>query len=304
MTENESSQRYILITPVKNEEKSISGCVESIARQTIRPVFWLIVDDGSTDDTPKIINNVVTEYGWIKSIVLEKGDRSLGIHYSFVCKKGFDSITKYCQEHGINYDYIGLVDADMILDENFFEYLLLKFKMDSTLGIASGSTWYTDDSQIKSVEQREDLPSGAARLWRKRCFEETGGYQLTHAPDSVSTIKAVLRGWSVRRFKEIKAVETRRTNSADGLWNGWKGLGKRAYFVGIGPFFALLKSIKYSFEYPYYIGFAYFAGYMDSWVYRKEQISDEEIKHYYRSLMPQKHKKFYIEKLKNRKKIE
>lgn len=298
------SPKYILITPAKNEESSILECIQAITRQTIIPALWLIVDDGSTDNTPKIIRDSVNKHEWIENIVLEKSDRDLGIHYSFVCISGFEYITKYCQEHGVKYDYLGLVDADMILDKNFFEYLLSKFKEDPNLGIASGSTWYIDDDQIEYAKQREDLPSGAARLWRKKCFEETGGYQLTHAADSVSNIKAILRGWNVRRFKEIKAVQTRKTSSAEGLWNGWKDIGKRAYYVGVGPIFALLKSIRYSFENPYYIGLAYFTGYIYSWVYQKDQINDEEIKHYYQSLLPLKYKKTYIDKLKKWVKIE
>ncbi|MFZ2498678.1 glycosyltransferase [Methanosarcina sp.] len=299
MTDEDILQDYILITPVKNEEESIFDCIQSIVRQTIRPSLWLFIDDGSTDNTPKIINETMNQYQWIKNIVLEKSDRNLGVHYSFVCRKGFDFIIEYCQKNGIKYDYVGLLDADMILEENFFEYLLRKFENDSSLGIASGSTWYIDGDQIRYAKQREDLPSGAGRLWRKKCFEETGGYQLTHAADSVSNIKAILKGWSVRRFKDIKAIQTRKTSSAEGLWNGWRDLGRRAHYVGTGPTFALLKSIRYSFENPYYIGLAYFIGYLSSWMYRKEQINDEEVKNYYQTLIPQKHKNYYLNKIKN-----
>lgn len=299
MMEEYTSQEYILITPVKNEEGSLFECIQAVVRQTIRPVLWLIVDDGSTDNTPIIISDAVSQYEWIKNIILEKSERNLGIHYSFVCRKGFDFILECCQKNRIKYEYIGLLDADIILDEDYFEFLILQFRKDSNLGIASGSTWYIDSDQVISERQREDLPSGAGRLWSKKCFEETSGYQLTHAPDSVSNIKAVLRGWNIRRYTEIRAIQTRKTGSVNGLWKGWVDFGKRAHYVGTGPIFALMKSIRRSFDNPYYIGFAYFTGYLGSWISRKEQINDEEIKNYYKSVLSRRHLKVHVNKIKN-----
>ena len=44
-----------MIMPVKDEEKIICDVIESIINQTVKPVLWLIIDDGSTDSSPKII---------------------------------------------------------------------------------------------------------------------------------------------------------------------------------------------------------------------------------------------------------
>ena len=42
---------YVLITPARNEEAFIEKTIESMIRQTVLPMKWVIVDDGSTDKT-------------------------------------------------------------------------------------------------------------------------------------------------------------------------------------------------------------------------------------------------------------
>ena len=94
---------YILITPAKNEEYSIPDVLQSIINQTIRPLMWIIVDDGSTDNTPKIIKDFEIKYKWIKTIRLPSRDRDITHHYSYVCKKGFDTAIQYCETDQIDF---------------------------------------------------------------------------------------------------------------------------------------------------------------------------------------------------------
>ena len=46
--------KYVIITPVKNEEKYIAHTIDSVCNQILKPEEWLIVDDGSEDETKKI----------------------------------------------------------------------------------------------------------------------------------------------------------------------------------------------------------------------------------------------------------
>ena len=291
-------RQYILVTPAKNEEKNLSGCISSVAKQTIKPVLWAIIDDGSTDNTPEIIKETKEKNDWIKNITLEESVRDLGIHYSYVCKKGFDFAIEYCKEHEIRYDYVGLVDADIFLEESYFEGLIKEFEKDHRLGTASGETRSIVKEKTIRPKQQENLPSGAARLWRKECFEEIGGYSLTCSADSVSNVKAKLKGWKTRRFKEYKFTQRRMTASANGLWKGWMELGKSAYYLNAPPIFAFVRAIRYLFERPYYIGLAYLFGYLNSYVFGKEQTDDDEIRQYYRHTRPRELKDFYLNKIK------
>ena len=290
---------YILVTPVKNEEKSLYNLIKSVALQSIKPVLWVIVDDGSTDETPIIIKETELKYDWINSIQLDGSIRDLGIHYADICRKGFDFGIRYCNINSIQYEYIGLLDADMVLCTDYFKRLIKEFENNSKLGIASGGIYYIDNKFNEIWEKgRDDLPRGGARIWRLKCFEETGGYLLTYSPDSVSNIKAKLMGWETKQFKEIKAIQTRMTSSAEGFWKGYEIKGVSSYFVNTNSLFVMLRGIKYLFNKPYYIGIAYLWGYIKSFIRREKRIDDEEIRYYYKYIHPKEFVDYYIKKIK------
>jgi len=293
-----ASGRYILITPIKDEERSLPDLIRSVVNQTIKPALWVIVDDGSTDETPNIIEEAKLKHNWIRSIQLDESIRDIGKHYAYVCRKGFDFGIEYCKINGIQYEYIGLVDADMILCTDFFEKLIKKFEKNPKLGIASGGIYYNDDELIHE-KGREDLPRGGERLWRRKCFEETGGYLLTYSPDSVSNVKAKLKGWETKQFKEVKAIQTRKTSSAEGFWKGYKSKGVSSYFINTNPLFVVLKGVRYLFKRPYYIGIAYLCGYFGSFLRKQEQINDEEIREYYKNKFREV-RQYYFNLLKNK----
>jgi len=124
-------KNYVLVTACKNEETNLQSLIDSIVSQKIRPVFWLIVDDGSTDNTPFILERNEVKYDWIKVLRLEQSPRDLGLHLSKVLKKGFEYSINYCELAGLKYSYLGNVDADLTLPSTFFSYLIEEFEKDS-----------------------------------------------------------------------------------------------------------------------------------------------------------------------------
>ncbi len=290
---------YILVTPCKNEEGSLPKLAESIINQTITPKLWVIVDDGSTDGTVSIIKGLVDTYEWIRDIRLEGGFRDLGIHVSDVCRKGFNFAIDHCMQHGYVYHYIGLVDADIILEHEYFEKLMYEFEKNPNLGIASGRGANIIGNKVVQDKQRDNLPTGGARFWRKECFEDTGGYVLTRSPDSVSNVKAILRGWDTKQFNHISFVSTRAHASAEGRWKGYKQFGANNYFIGYTLTHALLKGLKLSIEEPYYTGFAYLYGYFSSLIFRKNRLDDDEVRYYYRRIRPYEIRSYYVKRLMN-----
>lgn len=277
---------YILVTPCKNEEESLPKLAESVINQTIRPVLWVIVDDGSTDKTPQIIQKLVSESPWIKTIKLTENPRDLGIHLAHVYRTGFQYAIKYCKSNNLEYEYIGVVDADIILSDNYFESLIAEFERNPKLGISSGRIGNIVEGKILWEPFREDLPSGGARLWRRKCFEETGGYLPTCSPDSVSNVKAKLQGWEIKKFKHIKAISTRPYAGAEGQWKGYKKLGANNYFIGYTPTHVILKGLTMLYSKNGYFktgaGIAYILGYLTEYLRRAPRINDPEIIEYYR----------------------
>lgn len=287
---------YILVTPAKNEEVDLPAVADSVVKQTIKPLLWVIVDDGSTDKTPDIIKDLQHGHNWINSIRLPPRGRDITYHYAFVCKEGFDHATSYCEKNGIIYDYIALLDADTILEEQFFEKLISEHEQNPELGIVSGGVYQYTDGGIQSRHNSERLPAGTGRLWKKKCFFDTGGYTVEPAPDSISNVKALTQGWKIRQFNDVVATQTRLTSSAEGLWKGYKANGFMAYYLNKHPFLVLLNVVYFTRKKPYYLGIPFAYGYLSSLFKRKQQTSDEVVKKYFWETRLNEYKRMFIKK--------
>jgi glycosyltransferase involved in cell wall biosynthesis len=280
---SELKGKYLLITPARNEEKNLPEVSRSVIEQKLKPELWIIIDDGSTDRTPSILEDLHLRYPWIHSIRLPPRPRDITFHYSYVCKQGFDYAIEYCKKNNIEFEYISLLDADTVLEEDYFGKLLVEFKKDNHLGIVSGGVYYDTDGKLSLEGTTKDLPRGTGRIWKKECFLETGGYQVEPSPDSISNIKALLRGWRLMQYADVVQIQKRKTSASNGLWSGYIINGWMAYYLGKNPFIALLNVLYYSVKSPYYTGAAYFWGYFGSAIRRENKIKDPEIRAYYRN---------------------
>ncbi|AKB18882.1 MULTISPECIES: glycosyltransferase family 2 protein [unclassified Methanosarcina] len=280
----EPKRKYLLITPARNEEENLPDVSESVIGQKVTPALWIIVDDGSTDETPHILEGLKAKYSWIQSIRLPPRPRDITFHYSYVCKQGFDYALDYCRENGIEYAYIGLLDADTVLEENYFGKLMDEFEKDPFLGVASGGVYYDVGGKLSREISDKNLPRGTGRLWRKSCFLETEGYPVEPSPDSISNIKALLRGWHLRQYVDIVEIQKRETSAGEGLWKGYVKNGWMAYYVDKNLPMIMLNTFYRSLKPPYYTGIAYLYGYLNSAIKREKKIRDMEIRDYYRSL--------------------
>jgi glycosyltransferase involved in cell wall biosynthesis len=285
--------------PVKDEEKILADVIESVANQTVKPALWLIIDDGSTDNSPTIIQNFVSQHNWIKSIHLPPHERDIIFHVSYVYKHGFDFIIKYCKENKIDYSFIASIDADTILEPEYFEKLLHEFEINGKLGIASGGLYHEIDGTLKLSTKMENFPSGTGRVWSKKCFFDTDGFSLEPSADSISNVKATLRGWDIKRFNEVRMIEKRLTSSAEGLWIGYRCNGHMAYYLNKNPILVLLSVFQCTFRKPYYTGIAFLLGYITACIKREEKIQDKEIREYFWSHRLIEYKKLVISRIKS-----
>ncbi len=274
-------RNYLLVTACKNEADNLPNLIKSVVAQTIRPVVWFIVDDGSTDDTPKIIRDAINKHDWIKVMELDKGKRDLGLHYAYVVTTGFSHAIKHCNEVGIRYEYLGNLDADLILCDSFYENLIKEFEKDPKLGVTSGETRHLIGNRIKYAKLSENEPSGGHMLIRRECFEECGGFQITHSIDSVIKAKANIRGWKTKRFIDNIATEIRDVSAAEGYWKGFMKVGESSYYLNLNPIHIAIRIFRYSLKKPFYGGLAFFIGYFSCIIDNKNQIDDEEIRNYF-----------------------
>lgn len=273
---------YIIVTPCKNEENNILELAESIIHQSITPKLWVILDDGSTDNTPRFLDRLNTNYNWIYVITLQKGDRDLGFHYAKIVNFGLNSALRICENKDLFFDYVGLIDADMILFNNFFEHLLSKFEKNSNLGVASGWVAYQNKGKLVLENGRDNNePIGGLRLWRKRCLLETGIFPISYSADWVSNVLARIKGWDTAKYKEIYAIQTRKTCSAEGLWSGYTTQGKADYYLDLHPTHIFYRFLRYTSNYPYYTGIAYMYGYVYGILKLNRKIENKEVRKYF-----------------------
>src|ERR1022692_3245971 len=166
---NPAPLKLVLVTPARNEAEFIEGTVKSVIAQTVRPVRWVIVSDGSTDGMDDIVSRYVAGYPWIELVRMpERKERNFAgkVH-------AFNAGRERCKD--LEYDVIGNLDADVTFDQDYFDFLLKKFAENPKLGVAGtpfreGSYQY--DFRFTSVEH----VSGQIQLFRRECFEAIGGY--------------------------------------------------------------------------------------------------------------------------------
>lgn len=304
---------YILITPCRNEEQNLPNLVQSITSHTIKPVLWVIIDDRSSDRTSSIIKNLEQQHEWIHGLYLTEAAEYMGFHYSRVCNQGFEFAVNYCSKNNISYEYIALVDADNIPEKKYFEMLLHEFKTEKKLGVVSGTNAFINSEKLNSFDDifdafnifetleiqfsRDDLPMGSARMWQKRCFTESGGYMPVYAPDAVSTVKAKMKGWKTKRINNARVIE-RHAFAMQGVWKRSKEMGRYYYYLWHPLPYVILKSIRYSFNKPYYAGFGCLLGYAKSAMKRAKRVEDAEVKAYYTRVRPKELRIYYVTKFK------
>ena len=113
--------RYVLITPSRNEARFIEETLKSVVAQTILPLKWVIVNDGSTDATGEIVAKYAAQYSWIELV-----NRPVRKERHFAAKvQAFNAGMERVKD--LQYDIIGNLDADVSLDPDHFEFLLSKF---------------------------------------------------------------------------------------------------------------------------------------------------------------------------------
>lgn len=257
---------YVVITPVRNEGRHLPQTIASMAAQPVPPKRWVIVNDGSTDDTGAIIAAAVQRHPWIQSVTRpDRGFRKSGGGVVEAFYDGYELL------RDVPWDFLAKLDGDLAFDADFFPGCFARFEQEPRLGIGGGTICEQVDGRL--VAEKTGDPRfhvrGATKIYRRQCWEEIGG--LVRAPgwDTVDELKANMLGWTTRTFPELKLHQLKFTGSADGLWRGWVKNGRANYVTGYHPLFMLAKCARRTLRRPYLVGAAglawgYLSGYWQS----------------------------------------
>lgn len=246
-----SKNKYVLITAARNEAEFIEQTIKSVIQQTRLPLKWVIVNDNSTDNTSEIVKKYVDLYPFI--FLLEKKDG----HRKDFASKVFALHSGYNALKSLEYEYIGILDADITFQTDYYQCIINKFEHDSKLGIAGGVR--VDITNGKEVHYRKMLDSvcGAVHFFCKSCYDDIGGYVplAKGSEDGYAEIMARKKGWKVQSFPEIKILHHRITGSAEqSLLKHHFNIGKRHYHLGYHPLYFLAVSTYRMLDKPFIIG--------------------------------------------------
>ncbi len=236
---NASTQRFAVITPAQNESAYIERTITSMIAQTVLPCEWIIVDDGSMDGTPEIVEKYSLQYGWIK-LIRNPADRKQRDIGGGAPAKAFNIGLKHLSSD--KYEFLVKLDADLSFEANYFELLLKEFADDPKLGVAGGNI---HEFRHGVARPRKSYPlhvAGATKVYRRECFLDMGGISESVGWDTIDEITACMKGWKTGTIKNLKIFHHRRTFSSEGnILVGFIRRGRIDYLLGFHPFFELLK---------------------------------------------------------------
>jgi poly-beta-1,6-N-acetyl-D-glucosamine synthase len=271
---------YVLITPARNEEAFIEKTIQSMIKQTVLPAKWVIVNDGSTDNTGSIVRRYLAEHPWMELV-----DRPVRKERHFAAKVyAFNAGQE--RINSLAYEVIGNLDADVSLDADHFEFLLAKFRDDPSLGVAG--TIFKEpgySSETDSFEGQNHV-SGQCQLFRRKCFEQIGGYCPNKAGgiDWMAVTTARMIGWKTRSFREKFFFHYRALGTAErGRFASSFSYGEKDYYLGGHPVWELFRVAYRMTKRPYLLdGIALGSGYVWALVRREKRPVSAELMRFHR----------------------
>ena len=275
---NLSAIKYVIITPARDEEAHLQETIESVVAQTIRPIEWLIVNDGSTDRTGEIIHKYSARYPWIRAIHrTNRGFRKAGGGVVDAFNDGYRQLTTK------DSDYIVKLDGDLSFEPNYFEKCFNHFANETRLGVGGGVMCYIQNGK-KSFEANPAFHvRGATKIYRRACWDAIGGFWPAPGWDTMDEVKASMLGWTTRSFPELHLLHHRYTGAADGTWANLVKNGRANYVCGYHPVFMLLKCLRRLGYKPYIVGsVALLYGFLSGYTQRIPQVDEPETIKYLR----------------------
>lgn len=258
----------VLVTPARNEAAFIESTIQAVVAQTVRPIRWIIVSDGSTDGTDEIIKAYAKKHSWIEYLRMpERQKRHFG-------GKAIAFNAAYASLRNLEHDVIGNLDADITIEKHQFELLLEKFQQNPRLGVG-GPPFREGDQQYDYRFTSIEHVSGACQLFRRECFEEIGGYKPVQfgGVDLIAVLTARMKGWETRTFPEWVCVHYRKMGSAErGVLEIAFRRGMADYQLGVHPLWQVCRTLYQATRRPVVVGGGLrFCGFLWAMALRKEK---------------------------------
>jgi poly-beta-1,6-N-acetyl-D-glucosamine synthase len=278
------SRRYLLVSPCRDEANYLRRTLDSVAAQSVPPTLWVIVDDGSIDETPAILEEYACRLPYLRVVRrIDRGVRRVG---PGVIEAFYSGLETVCLK---NFDYLCKLDMDLDLPVHYFESLIERMESNTRLGTTSGKPWFVHPQSGALVPEvcGDEMSVGMTKFYRIACFNEIGGFVRQVMWDGIDCHRARMLGWIAESFDEepVRFVHLRpQGTSHKGVWTGRVRVGFGQYFMGTSPLYHVAVSIYRLPFYPVFIGsVAMLWGYFRSWLKHLPRYDDLEFRRFLRS---------------------
>ncbi|HEY1807831.1 MAG TPA: glycosyltransferase family 2 protein [Acidobacteriaceae bacterium] len=270
--------KYVIISPVRDEEANLARTIEAVASQSVRPSEWVIVNDGSGDRTAEIAESYAQKHDWIKVCHRQnRGFRKAGGGVVDAFNDGYRMLQTS------DWNYVVKLDGDLSFDPEYFESCFRAFEEDPKLGIAGGTIYNVINGQAILEAGPVFHVRGATKIYRRECWDAIGGFWPAPGWDTMDEVKAQMLGWSTLTLADLQVLHHRPTGKNDGTWGAGFKNGRANYICGYHPLFMLLKCAKRLREKPYVIqSTALFCGFISGYLKGIPQVDDRATIQYLR----------------------
>lgn len=273
-----SSHPYVIVSPCRNESEFMKKTLDSVLAQTVPPDLWVIVDDGSTDDTPNVLAAYAGEHACIKIVTRrDRGKRSVGPGVVEAFYAGYDAIDSD------QFEFICKLDLDLILPPRYFEILISRMDENPRLGNCSGKPYFVDKltGHLISEGCGDENAIGASKFYRRVCFQQIGGFVRQVMWDGIDGHRCRQLGWIAQswddpdlRFTHLRPMGS----SQNSIITGRLRHGFGQYYMGTGFVYMLASSIYRMSRSPYIVGgMAMLWGYVRSALKGLPRLDDREL---------------------------
>jgi poly-beta-1,6-N-acetyl-D-glucosamine synthase len=278
-----SQRRYLLVSPCRDEAEFMRRTLDSVAAQTISPATWIVVDDGSSDDTPKILEEYARKLPFLRVVRrTDRGKRSVGPGVIEAFYQGLDTVNLD------EFDYVCKLDMDLDLPRRYFELLMLRMEREPRLGTCSGKPWFIDPGTGALVPETcgDEISLGASKFYRVSCFREIGGFVRQVMWDGIDCHRARMLGWIAEAVndEDLRFLHLRPMGSSQaGIWAGRVRTGLGQYFMGTSPLYFLASAVYRLPKRPVLYGSAAMLwGYFSSAIKRLPRYEDPQFRRFLR----------------------
>ena len=276
-----TGQRYVLISPCRNEAAYMRQTLDSVLAQSVLPAKWVIVDDGSTDETPLILREYAQRYPWIQIVTRsDRGHRAVGPGVVDAFYSGYAVIDP------AEYDFLCKLDLDLRLPPRYFEILMRRMNEDRSIATCSGKAYVEENGEMINERHGDDTSLGMTKFYRVSCFQAIGGFVREVMWDGIDCHQCRMNGWQACSWDEpeLRFIHLRPMGSSQkGIFTGRMRHGYGQYFMGTGFVFMAASAVSRLNQKPYVLGsLAMLWGWLSAAIQRKPRYDDPAFRSFLR----------------------